>query len=114
MSTDAPTIDVGVREGHRPTSPQPRKRIGAGLRGEEACVAIPIAVNRPAAVGFANDEPDRCVHYHGGRLPFWLPGCQVTSRILEMRTDRSECRQIPYRTLAPTADTACTTRTFVL
>jgi hypothetical protein len=40
-----------------------------GLRGEGACVAVPIAVNRPASIGVLDVEADRRMHHHGGRLP---------------------------------------------
>jgi hypothetical protein len=47
-----------------------------GLRGQGACVAIAVPVDRPAACAGRNQHAGGCFKHHGGRLPSRLPRCQ--------------------------------------
>src|SRR6185437_5660481 len=70
MPADAPALNTRARTGNTGRHLLSRVSVSApGLRGEGACVAIPIAVNRPAPIGVCDVEADRRMHHHGGRLP---------------------------------------------
>jgi len=71
MPAGAPALNAQARTGNTGRHLLSRVSVSApGLRGEGACVAIPIAVNRPAPIGVRDDEADSFMRDHRGRLPF--------------------------------------------
>jgi len=73
MPAGAPALNAQARTGNTGRHLLSRVSVSApGLRGEGACVAVPVAVNRPAAIGVLDVEADGRLHHHSGRLPSCL------------------------------------------
>ena len=67
-----------------------------GLRGQGACGAVAVAMNRPAPVEMVSGEVNghiRHLRYHGGRLPFATPGCQA-GKLIPMEPRNADIHDI--------------------
>ncbi len=106
-TADTPAVDAGAqRDDTRPTSPQPRKRIGAGLtrRGGLSCGSD---CGELSSHGWPRQRRAGSVCALSS-MQATILAARMSSNVWntrEVRTDGPEYRQIPHRSLVPAADT---------